>query len=121
MKLVSYLLVMLLKGLILIWQWVLSPILGTNCRYQPSCSHYAAEALSRHGPLRGGWLAARRILSCNPWGGAGYDPVPDARGAHDCSEHNDTPHGVAMPTNIPHGTTMRTHITHGTAMPTPRS
>lgn len=109
MKLVSHLLVLLLKGLILVWQWVLSPVLGANCRYEPSCSRYAAEALSRHGPVRGGWLATRRILSCNPWGGAGFDPVPDAR--HDCNEHNETPHGVAMPTNI----------THGTAMPTPRS
>lgn len=111
MKLVSYLLVLLLKGLILIWQWVLSPVLGANCRYQPSCSHYAAEALSRHGPIRGSWLTARRILSCNPWGGAGYDPVPDIPAAHDCGEHD----------NIPHGTAMHTHITHGTAMHTPRS
>lgn len=109
MKLVSALLVLLLKGLILIWQWGLSPVLGTNCRYEPSCSHYAAEALSRHGALRGSWLTARRILSCNPWGGAGYDPVPDA--AHDCGEHD----------NIPHGAAVQTHITHGNAMPTPRS
>ena len=100
MKLVSYLPVALLKALILVWQWVLSPVLGTNCRYQPSCSHYAAEALSRHGAIRGGWLATRRILSCNPWGGAGYDPVPEARDGvgHDHIENDHTPHGTAMPT-----------------------
>jgi putative membrane protein insertion efficiency factor len=100
MKLVSYLLVLLLKGQILVWQWILAPVLGVNCRYQPSCSHYAAEALSRHGAVRGSWLAARRILSCNPWGGAGYDPVPEAHACaeHDHAEHNQPPHGVAMPT-----------------------
>ncbi|NLD75348.1 MAG: membrane protein insertion efficiency factor YidD [Acidimicrobiales bacterium] len=47
------------------------------CRYVPSCSEYAVEALETHGALRGGWLAARRIGRCNPWGGYGYDPVPD--------------------------------------------
>lgn len=100
MKFVSHLLVALLKGLILIWQWVLSPVLGANCRYQPSCSHYAAEALSRHGAIRGSWLTARRILSCNPWGGAGYDPVPRPHERADCDhiEHDHTPHGTAMPT-----------------------
>lgn len=103
MKLVSYLPVALLKALILVWQWVLSPVLGANCRYQPSCSHYAAEALSRHGAIRGGWLATRRILICNPWGGAGYDPVPEV---HDCVDHDDIEHD---------------HTPHGTAMPTPRS
>ncbi|MDA0785338.1 MAG: membrane protein insertion efficiency factor YidD [Proteobacteria bacterium] len=104
MKLVSHLLVLLLKGLILVWQWVLSPVLGANCRYQPSCSHYAAEALSRHGAVRGSWLAARRIFSCNPWGGAGYDPVP---AAHECAEPDHTRHDH--------------HISRGAAMPTPRS
>jgi len=104
MKLASHLLVLPLKGLILVWQWVLAPVLGANCRYQPSCSHYAAEALSRHGAARGSWLAARRILSCNPWGGAGYDPVPEA-------------HGCAEPDHAGHDH----HTTHGAAMPTPRS
>mgnify|MGYP003118931282 FL=1 len=104
MKHVSQFSVLLLKGLILVWQWGLAPVLGANCRYQPSCSHYAAEALSRHGVLRGGWMATRRIFSCNPWGGAGYDPVP---GAYDHSEHEHAEHDH--------------HIAHGTAMPTPRS
>lgn len=78
MKPVSRLVVLTLQGLILVWQWVFSPVLGANCRYAPSCSRYAAEALSRHGVMRGGWLAVRRIFSCNPWGGTGYDPVPPA-------------------------------------------
>lgn len=56
----------------------LSPWLGRSCRYQPTCSVYALEALERHGALKGGWLAIRRLGSCHPWGGHGYDPVPGA-------------------------------------------
>ena len=58
------------------WQLGPSPILPPSCRYQPSCSAYAIEALGRYGALRGGRLAARRLLRCHPWGGHGYDPVP---------------------------------------------
>jgi putative membrane protein insertion efficiency factor len=54
----------------------LSPWFGLSCRYQPTCSQYALDALERHGALRGGWLALWRIARCNPWGGCGYDPVP---------------------------------------------
>jgi putative membrane protein insertion efficiency factor len=66
----------LLAGLVRGYRLLLAPILPPACRYEPSCSRYAIEALERHGALRGAWLAARRILRCHPWGGAGYDPVP---------------------------------------------
>ncbi|MBM3431541.1 MAG: membrane protein insertion efficiency factor YidD [Bacteroidetes bacterium] len=62
--------------LIRIYQWVISPILGPKCRYQPTCSHYAIEALKKHGPFKGFWLAIRRVARCHPWGGSGWDPVP---------------------------------------------
>lgn len=56
---------------------ILSPWVGHGCRYQPTCSAYALEALQKHGGLKGGWLAARRIGRCHPWGGHGEDQVPD--------------------------------------------
>lgn len=58
------------------YQKLLSPLLGAQCRYTPTCSQYAVEALQKHGALKGGWLAFKRILSCNPFGKHGYDPVP---------------------------------------------
>ena len=61
------------------YQWLLSPLLGANCRFQPSCSQYAIEAIREYGLLRGSGLALRRIGRCHPWGGAGYDPVPPRR------------------------------------------
>ena len=65
-----------LIGLVRLYRVAISPLLGMNCRYQPTCSSYAIEALQRHGVWRGGWLAIRRIARCHPWGGSGYDPVP---------------------------------------------
>jgi putative membrane protein insertion efficiency factor len=59
------------------YRLVLSPWVGMNCRYHPTCSAYALEALEKHGGLRGAWLAARRIIRCHPWGGSGVDNVPD--------------------------------------------
>ncbi|NDW10021.1 membrane protein insertion efficiency factor YidD [Dysgonomonas sp. 520] len=54
----------------------ISPMTPASCRYSPTCSEYAVEAIKKHGPLKGGWLAVKRIARCNPWGGSGYDPVP---------------------------------------------
>ena len=60
------------------YQYALSPLLGNRCRYEPTCSAYALTALQRYGVIRGGWLTVRRLSRCHPWGGHGYDPVPDA-------------------------------------------
>ena len=62
--------------LIRIYQVTLSPFIGKNCRYTPTCSNYGIEAIKKHGAIKGAWLTVKRILSCNPWGGSGYDPVP---------------------------------------------
>lgn len=62
--------------LIRIYQLSISPFLGSNCRYQPTCSQYSVDAVNKYGPLKGGWLALKRISSCHPWGGHGHDPVP---------------------------------------------
>ncbi len=73
-RLVGY----LLRGAIRMYQLGLAPALGNNCRFEPSCSHYATEAIGRHGPWRGVRLALARILRCHPWHEGGYDPVPPA-------------------------------------------
>jgi hypothetical protein len=57
------------------YQWTLSPVLGANCRYTPTCSQYAIDALRRHGPLRGGVKSLRRLARCHPWSAGGYDPA----------------------------------------------
>lgn len=61
---------------ITLYQYLLSPFLGRQCRFAPSCSEYAREAITRHGVLKGTWLGMRRILRCHPWHPGGYDPVP---------------------------------------------
>jgi putative membrane protein insertion efficiency factor len=62
-----------------LYQWTLSPLLPMSCRFAPSCSEYAVEALLGHGLFRGGRLALRRLLRCHPWGGHGHDPVPQPK------------------------------------------
>ncbi|MGN1256977.1 MAG: membrane protein insertion efficiency factor YidD [Bacteroidaceae bacterium] len=74
---VSQALAWLLTLPILFYRHYISPLTPPSCRFTPTCSQYALEALRRHGVLRGSWLAIRRLLRCHPWGGSGYDPVPD--------------------------------------------
>lgn len=69
-----------------LYQWVISPILPNACRYDPTCSAYMVEALKIHGPFKGLWLGAKRISRCHPWGGFGYDPVPEKK--CDCKKNN---------------------------------
>ncbi len=66
--------------LVRFYQIAISPYTPNSCRYQPTCSHYTVEALKVHGLFKGGWLAIKRISSCHPWGGSGYDPVPPPAG-----------------------------------------
>jgi putative membrane protein insertion efficiency factor len=65
-----------IRATIRAYQLLIRPILPPSCRFYPSCSHYAAEAVALHGPAHGTWLAMRRLLRCHPWGVGGYDPVP---------------------------------------------
>lgn len=73
-----------------VYQLAISPWLPVSCRYQPTCSDYALDALRQHGVLRGLWLVLRRIGRCHPWGGYGYDPVPP-RGCSACAEATEAP------------------------------
>jgi putative membrane protein insertion efficiency factor len=73
----------LLSGAIRLYQLAISPYLAMSCRFQPTCSGYAREAIARHGAITGGFLTLRRIGRCHPWGGSGYDPVP----AHEPKKH----------------------------------
>ncbi|KAA0970639.1 membrane protein insertion efficiency factor YidD [Aureimonas fodinaquatilis] len=70
-----------------LYQITLSPLIGGHCRHIPTCSEYAYEAIARHGLWRGGWLSARRVARCGPFGKAGLDPVP-----HTCGRHDKEPH-----------------------------
>lgn len=72
-KIITYPFVLLVR----FYQVAISPYTPSTCRYSPTCSQYTIEALKKRGLIVGGWLAIKRILSCNPWGGQGYDPVPE--------------------------------------------
>ena len=65
-----------LRGAVRAYRWFVSPVLPPACRFFPSCSEYAEQAIERHGAMRGSWLAARRVCRCGPWRPGGYDPVP---------------------------------------------
>jgi putative membrane protein insertion efficiency factor len=87
-----------LRGAIRAYQLVVSPILPSSCRFIPSCSSYAMDAIQAHGPLGGSWLAARRVCRCHPWAEGGFDPVPHALPvAHSSTECG----GKAAPSPMP--------------------
>jgi hypothetical protein len=79
MELLRKILIFPFVFLIRIYQVLISPLFPSSCRYSPTCSHYGIEAFQKHGLIKGGWLTIKRIASCNPWGGSGYDPVPERK------------------------------------------
>lgn len=85
-RLPSRLLAGCMVALVRVYQWVISPLLGPRCRFWPSCSTYAVEALQVHGPLKGGWMAAKRIGRCHPGSDGGLDPVPGGPSETLCRE-----------------------------------
>ena len=76
-------------GLVTLYQFTLSPLLGPRCRFWPSCSHYTVEAIRVHGPFKGGWLSARRIVRCHPGSDGGIDPVPGGPSERLCREDDE--------------------------------
>jgi len=76
MKAISDFIAWIMSLPVYFYRCCISPMLPPSCRFTPTCSQYALEALKKHGPLRGSWLTLRRLLRCHPWGGSGYDPVP---------------------------------------------
>ena len=95
MNLATKLVGALFKGLIRGYQWLVAPVLGPGCRYYPSCSNYALEAIEHFGAVGGTWLAVKRIARCHPWGGSGVDPVPEGRNQY-------VPEGTGRQTKIHH-------------------
>ncbi|HET8728241.1 MAG TPA: membrane protein insertion efficiency factor YidD [Alphaproteobacteria bacterium] len=85
----------MMKGLVLAYRYTLSPFIGHGCRFRPTCSEYAIDAITTHGALRGGALTMRRLARCHPWGGSGFDPVPGhgmaAHGAAGVGDHGRMP------------------------------
>ncbi|WP_422356710.1 membrane protein insertion efficiency factor YidD [Roseivirga pacifica] len=81
-RIISYFFIFLVR----IYQYAISPLLGANCRYTPTCSAYTVEAIRTHGPFKGTWMGIKRISRCHPWGGHGYDPVPPKEDAKQASE-----------------------------------
>jgi putative membrane protein insertion efficiency factor len=84
------------RALIWAYKLLIRPVIGPRCRYLPTCSDYALEALGTHGLARGSWLALGRLLRCHPWGGSGYDPVPPSSPAR-CSRLHATPFSTDTP------------------------
>ncbi|MFC5176281.1 membrane protein insertion efficiency factor YidD [Nocardioides taihuensis] len=88
-----------LIGLLRAYRLLISPLYGQVCRYHPSCSAYALEAVTVHGSLRGSWLALRRLARCHPWAAGGYDPVPGTHHPHDDETGDTPPPSVPTPTS----------------------
>ena len=84
----------LLIGLLRVYRFAISPLYGQVCRYHPSCSAYALEAVTVHGSVKGTWLAVRRVARCNPWARGGYDPVPAETSRRSTPGHVNTTQGV---------------------------
>lgn len=76
MNLISKVVSNFLIATVKVYQWIISPFSIASCRFQPTCSTYAIEAIRKYGPVKGGWMSVKRIVSCHPWGKHGYDPVP---------------------------------------------
>jgi hypothetical protein len=76
MKLIRNIFTFILVGIISLYKLLISPLLGPACRFTPTCSVYSMEAIKKYGPIKGTWLAIKRISSCHPWGRHGHDPVP---------------------------------------------
>lgn len=93
------LVVMPVRGLIAIYRYGISPFIVGSCRYHPSCSAYAEEALVTHGAVTGSWIALKRIVRCNPWGGHGYDPVPSKEDAGSVASHHPSHLSSLAPAN----------------------
>src|SRR4051812_18223090 len=86
-----------LAGAVHVYQWTLRPVIGANCRFEPSCSHYALAVLRSHGAVRGSLLSARRVLRCNPWNEGGFDPPPVPRDASRSAGRRDTTFDAMAP------------------------
>ena len=76
MKTILKILALPFIAMIKLYQWLISPLLGAQCRFTPTCSHYGLQAFKKYGIFKGFWLTVKRISRCHPWGGQGYDPVP---------------------------------------------
>ncbi len=89
MKAISVLVKKLVLSLIRVYQLIISPFLGDNCRFYPSCSKYAIEAMDKHGLIKGGYLTIKRILKCHPWHPGGCDPVPELDSTNNPQKHQE--------------------------------
>lgn len=88
MSFINSILTRILIGLVRVYQLCISPVMGSNCRFYPTCSSYMIEAIQTHGALKGLWLGIRRLLRCHPYSDGGIDPVPEPRCKHEAGIHS---------------------------------